>query len=750
MSAGPRHLRLLGVTSRLFPFVGGAQISLAILLGRLQREHGHTCRLLGDAPFRASRATPVDMRAVRDGEELKDAVRRFRPDVLISSLEAATDAARLAERFGIPHVMWLQSFELCPPTSAEARRWRVIRDRGYPTSEARARTFARADAVLVNSRFLRARMGRFGAPGAHVLAPEFDTRHFEIGPTARRSPAFVTGVCGYGHKGAEIFLDLAARMPRVPFLLVGRVVAPYHTQAERLPNVTLQPFTRPRDFLAKSRVVIVPSQWPEPFGRIAVEAMANGIPTLASRTGGLPELCGHGALTVRAFRSADAWQRVLDRVLGDDDHAARLSSEGNRRAVRFLRGTSTRTLDTLVRRLAARRKPRWDRKGLPILSGAASARSAFALVNANWTRASSGLRRRLAPLDPAEADSISADVHVRHDLSREFALWPPPPDGHLVAVRTWDFGPFPPAWTAILRDQYDRLVVHSRWIRRQALASGLRASRVGVVPLGVDHAIFRPGAAPRATGGRFRLLFVGAPVPRKGFDILLDAYLAAFRRGDPVTLVIKANPDDVFYAGAELRRELRGAMSETTAPEIVFIDRFLTPRALAALYRSADAAVFPYRAEGFCLPILEAMACGCPVVVPRFGAALDLCSEKTAFFVPARRIAVPVPKRFTVNTLGFAADLEAVDFGEVDRSALASVLRTVVAAHPDVRARKAARALKVAARFTWEASAEALAREIARATASRVPVRFQQARAALERHRRVLLTARDLYLRGTG
>jgi len=67
-----------------------------------------------------------------------------------------------------------------------------------------------------------------------------------------------------------------------------------------------------------------------------------------------------------------------------------------------------------------------------------------------------------------------------------------------------------------------------------------------------------------------------------------------------------------------------------------------------------------------------------------------------------------------------------------------------------VRARKAARALKVAARFTWEASAEALAREIARATASRVPVRFQQARAALERHRRVLLTARDLYLRGTG
>lgn len=50
------------------------------------------------------------------------------------------------------------------------------------------------------------------------------------------------------------------------------------------------------DLFASSRCVVVPSVWPEPFGRVVVEALAVGTPVLVSRTGGLGSLCGEGVL----------------------------------------------------------------------------------------------------------------------------------------------------------------------------------------------------------------------------------------------------------------------------------------------------------------------------------------------------------------------------------------------------------------------------------------------------------------------
>ena len=103
---------------------------------------------------------------------------------------------------------------------------------------------------------------------------------------------------------------------------------------------------------------------------------------------------------------------------------------------------------------------------------------------------------------------------------------------------------------------------------------------------------------------------------------------------------------------------------------------------LAALYRACDVAVFPYRAEGFCIPILECMASGTPAIVPRFGACLDYCSDDTSYFTDAKRIRIPVHRRLTV-ALGFTDEVDEVDFCEVPVDVLAERMRQAMQGRAD-------------------------------------------------------------------
>jgi glycosyltransferase involved in cell wall biosynthesis len=83
-----------------------------------------------------------------------------------------------------------------------------------------------------------------------------------------------------------------------------------------------------------------------------------------------------------------------------------------------------------------------------------------------------------------------------------------------------------------------------------------------------------------------------------------------------------------------LRREAR---DPTLTDSIRYISQNLPCEILWCLYRSVDAYVSSYRAEGFNLPVLEAMAAELPVLVTRGGATDDFCDEQTSFKIEADR-----------------------------------------------------------------------------------------------------------------
>lgn len=109
-----------------------------------------------------------------------------------------------------------------------------------------------------------------------------------------------------------------ARRLRVPVRFLGRVA---HGDMPRV--------------YAAADLVAVPSQGPEAFGLVNVEAMACGLPVVASRTGGIPEVVRHGVdgLLVDPPESVAAWAEALGRCLGDPSLRARLGAGGRRRVV---------------------------------------------------------------------------------------------------------------------------------------------------------------------------------------------------------------------------------------------------------------------------------------------------------------------------------------------------------------------------------------------------------------------------------
>ncbi len=116
-------------------------------------------------------------------------------------------------------------------------------------------------------------------------------------------------------KGIEILID-AVRLAKAPMRLeiAGKGEASYmESLRDRLAgNMVLCGWVKPEEFLARQDVLVVPSLWGEPFGRVSVEAQMAGVPVIAANRGGLPETVDNG---VSGFVVEPEPQEIADRLL---------------------------------------------------------------------------------------------------------------------------------------------------------------------------------------------------------------------------------------------------------------------------------------------------------------------------------------------------------------------------------------------------------------------------------------------------
>jgi hypothetical protein len=195
---------------------------------------------------------------------------------------------------------------------------------------------------------------------------------------------------------------------------------------------------------------------------------------------------------------------------------------------------------------------------------------------------------------------------------------------------------------------------------------------------------------------------VGGTINRKGVDVLMQAYATAFSGRDDVTLVIKDVAPTGAYKGRNVGTHLRDFADDPEMPRLVYLDVDLETAELAALYRSCDVLVHPYRGEGFAMPVLEAMACGLPVVVTAGGPTDEFVPDDAGWRIASTR-SYP-PARLVADW----PTLEPIWMLEPDVDHLARILREVDA-DPGERTHRAAAAQRAAQAYGWDAIADAYA-----------------------------------------
>ena len=167
----------------------------------------------------------------------------------------------------------------------------------------------------------------------------------------------------------------------------------------------------------------------------------------------------------------------------------------------------------------------------------------------------------------------------------------------------------------------DAIFVGSTFARDSFVEEGIDPVRLSVIPYGVDSTLFtpEPEGTPATAPLRFNILYVGQIGQAKGIRYLLDAYRSVRRAEMSLTLVGQ------FVGDRRVWDDERGLFRHI--PHVARRD-------LPPIYRAASVMVFPTLFEGMGMVVLEAMACGVPVVVTRCGPDQVVRDEVDGIVVP--------------------------------------------------------------------------------------------------------------------
>jgi glycosyltransferase involved in cell wall biosynthesis len=214
------------------------------------------------------------------------------------------------------------------------------------------------------------------------------------------------------------------------------------------------------------------------------------------------------------------------------------------------------------------------------------------------------------------------------------------------------------------------------------------------MPLGVNPDYFNPRIRGFRTTPRYTFLSVFEWGERKAPETLLRAYFSAFTHKDDVLLLLKVLNRD---PGVNVQAQIAALnLPQDSPPVALLYNQELATHQMGSLYRSADCFITPTRGEGWGLPILEAMACGLPVIATDWSAHTDFVRDDNAYPV---RVAELIPAKAKCPYY------EGFRWAQPDEEHMAHLMRYVYEHQEEAASKGQLAAEESLTRWTWQQAA---------------------------------------------
>ena len=240
---------------------------------------------------------------------------------------------------------------------------------------------------------------------------------------------------------------------------------------------------------------------------------------------------------------------------------------------------------------------------------------------------------KIEEIDPFNLDQLNTALSKANISDVNVWFWQHPAiqvaKGINICWAIFELEKLPESYLAYLNDYADLIWVPSLWAYEVLVTNGIDRKLIDVVPGGVNSNFFHPylrKPPPIERAMPFKFLAIGKHEERKGFRQLLEAFKDTFQNSSEVLLLIKG---DFHLKHQEKKDQLNDLIKSYGLKNVKTYWGDWTQDLMIGLYNYADAFIYPSRAEGWGLPLIEAVACGLPV-------ATTFYSGQTEFLGPIR------------------------------------------------------------------------------------------------------------------
>lgn len=277
-----------------------------------------------DTPSFLFHFSPILFQAKYWKQVLERKINKIKPDLILTQLNFSAPSIDIAVENSIPSIVFIRSYEhFCPigfingtNCSGQCNNCISLHNKIHylyldKWMKWNIDIIKKANLVVANSRFIANLVTKKCNVDPIIFYPSVDSKKYLIEFNLKE---YVTIINLTNLKGADIFFKIAKSLPTKKFLVVGGDRHLLNSlRKSNFGNVTIiEKTSNMQDIYSKTRILLFPAKWPEPFGRVVIEAGVSGIPTIASNRGGLPEAVGTGGIVIDDIYDINKWVNAIN------------------------------------------------------------------------------------------------------------------------------------------------------------------------------------------------------------------------------------------------------------------------------------------------------------------------------------------------------------------------------------------------------------------------------------------------------